>query len=289
MDLEEFLRANGVDPDLFIEKFARRLINIYEKYDDGIARFAVYGNYEWEKIDINDVLGIPNYVVQDAGFLNHVCLLFDPHGDNYHSRANGMLKYKSEEIVKNLIESFKKESIRLYGIGDKYFVSSNGNHRTNLLMLHYLMESFKGVQADGKLIISAEVERLDEVKTFTNYIGSLLWDESFKVYNDLDENYTKNGKAHVEYHGEVFIMNDDELIDFLYERLNALKELDEDYYVDAIEIMWDKYRREETGLFKKFINQYLPELNSIMNLEDYASLDSEIRTNLIEGVSYGNS
>ena len=289
MTLEEFIQINGVDVDGFIEEYARQTIGIYERYDDGIARFAVYGDYKDDLVDIKDVIGIPNYLAKEPGFLDNFSLLFDPHGDNYHSRANGMLRYSSDEVVERLERSFVQEPIKLYEIDGKYFLSANGNHRIHLFMMHYLMDTYKGVEIEDKYKIPVVSEKMDVVKTYANYIGSLLWDERFSVYSHLDEKYNKTAEAEVVYHGEKLILSDDELIQFTHEKLNSLRELDEDYYIDVIQNMWVKYQREETGLFKNFVNAYFPELVDLMKIEDFIDLENEVRNRLLGGVGYGNN
>ena len=289
MNLDEFLRRNGVDVDGFIEEYARKLIGVYERYDDGIARFAIYGDYEDDLVDIKDVIGIPDYLAREPGFLDNFVLLFDPHGDNYHSRANGMMKYSSDEVVEKLERSFVVEPIKLYNMNGKYFLSANGNHRIHLLMLHYLMDTYKGVEIGDKYKIPVQSEKLDLVKTYSNYIGSLLWDEKFSIYSDLDENYKKTGKAQVIYHGEELILDDSELIAFVQEKLEALKNLDDYYYIDVIQSMWVKYRREETGLFKGFVDTYFPQLTDVLKAENYMELESAIKETLLGGKNYGNN
>ena len=288
MYLEDFLRFNGVDVDGFIEEYATHMLGVYEEYDDRIAKYAVYGDYEEKLVDVKDVLGFPDYLVPERGLLDNICLLFDPHGDNYHSRANGMTKYHSDEVVEKLERSFREEPIKLYGMGGKYFLSSNGNHRLHLLMLHYLMDKFKGVDVTNKYRIPVVVQELDVTKTFANYMGSLLWDEKFTVYNEIGPN-GKTGRAEVYYHGEEKILTDNELITFLSDRLDALKGLDDYYYIDVIQSLWVKYRREESGMFKNFINENFPELEHVMQVEEFMDIENEVRNTLLGGVNYGNN
>ena len=289
MYLEEFLKKNGVDVDGFIEENARRLLKVYELYDDGIANFAIYDSKKDDVVNIADVIGIPNYLAKERGFLDNFCIMFDPLGDTYHSRANGMLEYSSDEVVEKLEKSFREEPIKLSGIGDKYFLGGNGNHRIHLFLMHYLMDSYKGVDVDNKYKIPAVVQRLDCIKTYANFIGSLLWDESFTVKSDYDGFVRKTGKARVTYHGERMVFTDEELVNFLRERMEALKNLDEDYYIDVIKGLWVKYNREESGLFKTFIGEHLPELEHVLNVEDFADLENEVKTTLLGGVNYGNN
>ena len=84
-------------------------------------------------------------------------------------------------------------------------------------------------------------------------------------------------------------MNDQELIKFLGERLNALKKLDEGYYFDVIHSMWGRAKWEETGLFNEFIAKYFPEFVHILDARDFGDLHDRFEEKLIKGVQYGNS
>ena len=289
MDLEQFLKLNGIDMRDFIEANDSPDLVVYEKYDNSIANYAMYGNYEAENVDISSVIGIPRHLIQRKSVVENFALLFDPRGDEYHSRANGMLKYSSSNLLKGLEYSFKREPIRMYKINGKYFISSNGAHRFHLFKMHYLMSLFKGENVEGKYTFPALVEELDYIKTYVNYISSLLWDESFEIRYHYNENYRKTGKVVVSYKGEQMIMDDQELVSFLRERMQALKALDESYYTDVVIAMWNKVKWEETGLFMEFMNEYFPEMTHVLGSDDYACLESRIKEELIEGVQYGNS
>ena len=290
MNLEEFLTRNGVDYEGFVESYARKILRVYEEYDESISRFAIFEDRKKEKVNAKDLLGGPDYLFRDSGLLDNFVSLFNPYGDTYHSRANGMLEYSSDEVIERLDRSFREEPILLSNIGDKLFLSGNGNHRIHLLMMHYYMDTFKGKDVEDKYVFPAEVKHLDLIKTYANYMGSLLWDESFKVISEYDiETFVMTGRSLVKYHGEELVLTDEQLIEFLRERLEALKALDEDYYIDAVEAMWNRYQREESGMFKQFVELHLPELENVLMVENYMELENTIRSNLLEGVSYGNS
>ncbi len=289
MDLETFLKRNGIDVNEFLQKINEEELLIYEDYDNKVARFAMYGDYQEGAVDISKVVGIPRHIAETKKVVENFSIFFSPYGDNYHSRANGMLEYDSVEVMEKLKLSFKKEPVRMYKIKDKYFISSNGNHRFHLLKMHYLMSSFKGEDVDGKYVVPALVQELDYVKTYVNFISSLLWDESFYMSSEYDKYYDKTGRTVVTYKDETMVLNDEELLSFLRERLDALMSLDESYYIDTISSMWHKCRWENTGLFKEFISEYFPEMVNVMEVSDYALLEQEIRNSLMEGVHYGNS
>ena len=289
MDLEMFLRKNGIDVNEFLQKISTEDLVVYEDFDDRIARFAMYGDYTLEKVDISKVIGIPRHLIESKNVVENFEVYFSPYGDDYHSRANGMLQYDSFEVIEKLDQSFTKEPVRLYKINDNYFLGSNGNHRFHLLKMHYLMSLFKGENLDGKYEIPALVEELDYIKTFVNYISSLLWDESFDMSFEYNKYYDKTGRTVVIYKDEEMILTDEELLNFLRERFDALMALDDSYYIDVVSSMWQKCKWEKTGLFKSFISEYLPEMINIMNVDDYALLEQEIQNNLVEGVHYGNS
>ena len=64
MDLEQFLKLNGIDMRDFIEANDSPDLVVYEKYDNSIANYAMYGNYEAENVDISSVIGIPRHLIQ---------------------------------------------------------------------------------------------------------------------------------------------------------------------------------------------------------------------------------
>lgn len=289
MTVEEFLKQNGINPEVFREKYGDVLITEYDSFDSNISRFAIYDDYKKEEVNIKDVVGLSRYLIEEKSVLDNFSCYFNQTGDLYHSRCNGMLDYKPQEVIERLGDSFKSEPIKLYRIKDKCFISTNGCHRFLLLRMHYLMSLARGEDESKRFMVPVEVKDLDCVKTFANYIGSLLWDEKYEVNNEFDERYNKTGNSVVTYKGSRIVMNDQEFISFVQERLNSLKELDEFYYIDAISDMWNKCKWENTGLFRSFIEEYIPELTYIMDIPEYAMLESEIRSNLIEGVNYGNS
>jgi hypothetical protein len=290
MNLEEFLTKNGVHFEKFLEENARKLWRVYEQYDEFIARFAIYEGERFEAVNAKDIIGLSDYLIEEPGILDNFTVMFNPYGDTYHSRANGMLEYSSDDVVRELEGSFRKEPIALSKIGDKYFLGGNGNHRIHLLLMHYLMDKSKGVDAESTFVFPADVKKLDKIKTYVNYIGSLLWDEKFKVNNEYDVvDFSLTGRSAVSYHGETIVLTDDQLLEFLKERLTALKDLDEDYYIDAIEGMWNRYHREESNQFKDFIQIYLPELEDVLKIENFNELRGAIQSNLLGGVSYGNN
>jgi len=287
MNLDEFLKRNGISVQDFMNQAGLENWECYEEYNDGIGSFAVYGDYASEVVDVKDIVGLKEHLLDGKSIVDNFSKMFDPIGDTYHSRANGMLAYSSGTVMNELERSFRDEPVKLYKIQDKYFVSFNGAHRVELLKMHYLMESLNGKDATGKYQIPAMVETLDYVKTYVNFVGSLLWDKKFRVWEALDEKYKKTGKAEVIYDGKHEVMGDYDLVMFLMTRISELKSLDEDYYLDAIEQMWRKYQRD--NLFKKFVSDCIPQYEELMNIEDYNEFENSMRSMLLGGNQYGNN
>lgn len=281
------LKMNHIDQSAFIEMFRDEKVVRYEEYDSSLSRFAIYGESKKEKVDITRVLGTFNYILENDNFLDNFSLLFDPNGDSYHSRANGMLKYSSEELASKLDGSFTVEPIKVYKIKDDYFIDGNGVHRYFLFRMHSLMNKYLNKSSEYEVpVISNE---LDYIKTYANFIGSLLWDEKFYVYQHYDENYSFTGKARVSYKKENYIMSDNELIDFMREKINSIRNMDESYYSDVIFGIWNQLRWEKNGLLKSFIQMYLPELERLSEIEDYNLLEDEMDSFVLGDRKYGNN
>jgi len=282
-NLEGLLKREGINPEEFLELSQDESLVEYERYNYPISRYAVYGPHQAKKVNVDDVLGIPDYMLSSKSFIDNFTNIFSDYGDTYHTRANGMLTYSSDEVIERLGRSFKEEAMKFYQIGDKYFVSGNGMHRFFLLKMHSLMSKFK--KEDKQFVIPVDVQEMDYLKTYVNFIGSTLWDETYQVYQDIDRDYNYTGKARVFYKKKELILDDAELIAFMKGRINALKELDESYYADIITSLWQRCRWEDTGLLKKFIGMYLPELRSLMDIQEFSDLEYEITNILEEGKS----
>jgi len=282
-NLEGLLKREGVNPEDFL-KFAQDTSLVeYEHYNYPISKYAVYGPYQVKMVNVDDVLGIPNYLLTSPSFVENFTDIFADNGDIYHTRANGMLDYSGEDVLEKLGRSFEVETMKFYQMGDKFFVSGNGMHRFFLLKMHSLIAKYKN--KDAQFVIPADVQEMDYLKTYVNFIGSTLWDETYEVYQDIDSDYNYTGKAKVFYKNKELILDDTELIAFMKGRINALKELDESYYADIITSLWQRCKWEDTGLLKKFISMYLPEFRSLMDIQEFSDLEYEITNMLEEGKS----
>ena len=280
-NLEGLLKREGVHPQEFLDFVQDVNLTEYERYNYPISKYAVYGPHQVKKVNIDDVLGIPNYMLTSSSFVENFSDIFADQGDIYHTRANGMLNYSGEEVLEKLGRSFEIEAMKFYQMGDKYFVSGNGMHRFFLLKMHSLIAKFKN--KDSKFEIPVDVQEMDYLKTYVNFIGSTLWDETYQVYQDIDRDYNYTGKARVLYKNKELVLDDTKLIAFMKGRINALKELDESYYADIISSLWQRCRWEDTGLLKKFIGMYLPELRPLMDIQEFSDLEYEITNMLEEG------
>ena len=287
--LEGLLKRHNINPITFAEAMRDVKIERYEDYDDSLSSFAIYGEGKTETVDISRVRGVFSFMLDDEYFLDNFMKLFDPNGDTYHSRANGMLTYDESEVKKKLEYSFRVEPIAVYKIRDEYFIDGNGVHRYMLFKMHHLMDQFRNIKNQDKYLIPVKVEELDYHKTCANFIGSLLWDEEFSVGNDYDKEYHFTGKSRVDYRGKRLVLTDDELVEFMRERIKAIQDLDEAYFNDVIVGIWNKCRWEKTGIFKGFIESYLPELAFVTEIEDYSSLEQAIKEIQIGEIRYGNS
>lgn len=195
-----------------------------------ISRYGMYKNKKLKKICVIDIIGKDRGKSQNI--LNELNDLFDENGNFYQKRSVSMLKYKSNEIIDKLYNSFKEEPIELKEIKrNKYIIANNGMHRVNLLKMHYyneLKKCRKEIDVENlniKYTIKVIVESLDIIKTYSKYILSLV-DNNIVIEDELDENYMKTENVIVYDENDKYkIFNNDELLMYVKEKTENMKKI----------------------------------------------------------------
>lgn len=159
-----------------------------------ISRYGMYKNKNVERVCVKNIIG--KYRGKTQNILTELNDLFDENAESYKKRSTSMLKYNSDEIVSKLENSFEIEPIELKEIKNgKYIIGNNGMHRINLLRTHYFNELNKLnnkeiIQLQNKYTVSANIEHLDIIKTYSRYLIS-LFDKSITIEDEINENFLK--------------------------------------------------------------------------------------------------
>ena len=254
---QKFLERNKIDlvegkERLYETKDINILLDNYMISNDIGNKFVcikdIYGySYSW-RMESNDLF---------KSFNNY----FNSEGDSYHSRANGMLDYSSDEIVERLENSFIKEPIILLEVEDnKYVVETNGIHRFNVLKVSYLGEISKckteeEIERVNKLFtIPVKVNKIDIFKSYCNYLLNKFKKEEGRFW--VSSNTNNSDLCAIEHGDEKFTLTNDELLEYVK---NNIKE-------DAIDDEQIEWFTSQYPSFADFINLYKEKLNEGKNI-----------------------
>ena len=151
----------------------------------------------------------------------------------------------------------KKKKIHLEEASKgKYCVGKNGRHRCAIIKSLYLDEMSKAKSdeerksIDEKYTIHADVDDIDVIKTYSNYILNTI-NSDIRVRPEFDENYNKTGKSFIvngKNKGKAY--TDEELV-------NIVREYSKNIPTYEFDIMQNEYKKDE--YFKEYVDSNLSE------------------------------
>lgn len=258
-NIQKFIEDNNINLSYFKKNKQAILFNKVD-LNPIVTKWGMYKEEEKVKITISNVIG--KSMNTSKNILLELNELFDETADEYQKRSITMLDYNKDNIIDNLQKSFLKEPITLTEINrGKYVVRDNGMHRCSLIRTHYLNELSrckelnKIKEIENKYTITAFLENLDLVKTYSSYIFSLL-NKNVTLEEELDNNYKKTGKIVLNYeNGKKNILNDNELIEYLKGNMRDIP--NSDLKNNLIKLS------KKDDHFKEFVKENLNEITTI--------------------------
>lgn len=259
-EAQEFLSKNGTTYEDLRTKVSTRLYSLQDN-DSIIFDYLISLDREPKNISIADIVGY------DYTFANTITTsdifksfpnFFQKNGDSYHTRANGMLEYTSDNMIQKLLRSFKEEPIKLVGATKgKYVIDVNGLHRYTLLRSLYLIELSKLgdnqeeiEKLNAKYTIPVEASEIDFIKTYSHYILSMLGIVRY-VSKEFNDNYKATGRAKVEFSNkDKMIMTNAELLELVTKTLTENKD----------KWIYFSIYLDRSDEFKTFITMVCPEM-----------------------------
>ena len=223
-----------------------------------ISKYGIFDNLN-EKITISiaDLLGHDG--VCNCGFYKGKNILytfenfFKKNGDGYHTRALGLLEYKSGE---ELLEELKMRSqdtidMKIRQIEDgKYIIFGNGLHRFTVLRSHYLLDCMKKEKSKEELRELYKIpvtidSKINYINTYCNYLIKIANPEisSIKFYNE--------NEIIVHYNSEEKKINKEILLNLAIESIDRLN------FDSLLEI---QHFYNSIDSFHDFIDMYIPQL-----------------------------
>jgi len=160
----EFLKQNGIDINNISNNVNRKLNALSKETILSSYLYSVYEPTITETVSIRNLVGtsaIDSKYRCDTviPLFNLLEDFFDRDGDTYHNRSVELLDYESKELVQRLQPSFLNDPIYFTAIGEKLYVTINGNHRAFLLLFHELNNRENG--KDNAIMIQARVSHLN--------------------------------------------------------------------------------------------------------------------------------
>ena len=178
---------------------------------------------------------------------------FKKNGDGYHTRALGLLEYKSGEELLEELKMRNQDTIdmKIREIEDgKYIVSGNGLHRFTVLRFHYLLDCMKKEKSKDELKELYKIpvtidSKTNYMKTYCNYLIKIANPEisSISFYNE--------NEIIVHYNSEDKIINEETLLNLAIESIDMLN----GYYLLEVQDFYKKI-----ASFHDFIDKYIPQL-----------------------------
>lgn len=178
---------------------------------------------------------------------------FKKNGDGYHTRALGLLEYKSgEELLEELMmRSQDTIDMKIRQIEEgKYIIFGNGLHRFTVLRFHYLLDCMKKEKSKEELRELYKIpvtidSKINYINTYCNYLIKIANPEisSIKFYNE--------NEIIVHYNSEEKKINEEILLNLAIESIDMLNK----YYLLEVK---DFYNSIDS--FHDFIDMYIPQL-----------------------------
>ncbi|MDD3896057.1 MAG: hypothetical protein PHP49_03415 [Bacilli bacterium] len=219
-----------------------------------IADYGIHDSEKDEEVSVADIIGYNFFENQNKNIFYAINDFFKSNGSRYQQRSIELLNYSSDEIMNKLGPSFKEQPICIEELpGNKYLISSNGLHRYMILRIHFLKES-NGLDKDSKEYmelktkykIPVRLKKVNLIKTYANYLLSSHPELGFNLKLELNDNYEHTGKVILELNNKQYILDTDELIDYLND---VLINTQDPKYFDLIKMYSERYES-----FKTFIN-----------------------------------
>jgi len=253
-DILNFFKTHNID---FKELASSDNSYIYSTRDINkiIADYGIYDCEKDEEVSIGDIIGCNFFENQNNKNIFYALNnFFNGSGSRYQQRSIGLLDYSSGEIINILGPSFKKEPIYIEELPEnKYLISSNGLHRYTILRTYFLKESYhldkdskEFMELKAKYKIPVKLKKVNLIKTYANYLLSSHPELGFNLKLELNDNYEYTEKVILELNNKQYILDEDELIDYLND---VIRNTDSQNYFDWIKIYSEKYES-----FKTFIN-----------------------------------
>lgn len=199
-------------------------------------KFGIYKELQDDVISIGDIIGFENdwqslVEGRPENVFDGLNMLFIEGGNEYQTRALGMLEYSKEEATERLSKSFQDQPIILKSTGEgSYSVAGNGKHRFMLLKSLYLSELSKIKDnpneienLKNKYKIPAKVKYLDLNKTYSTYFLMTYGIETIQKIELLDSQSPSDFKNCISVEtnqkgifgsNQTFILNDNDLIKY---------------------------------------------------------------------------
>ena len=265
-NLKNFETKNDIDFDRISNLPESKSFSLKD-INELVSRYGIYAEKQFQEKSIADIIGaevaIEDYDKNNiSNNMKHFFTSKTPKYPSYDSRANGMLEYSSDEIIDKLSFSFRKEPIVLAELeNNQSVVTTNGMHRYHLLRIHYLNELSKIEKTPENLqklrekyTIQANVEKVDLLKTYSNFlISNMQCDEFLNIYSEYDENYIKTGNVVLSEGSSKMVLNDNQLLEYINNNL---------YRLTNKETLINNYC-ERIPSFNYFIETYFPEMKNV--------------------------
>lgn len=193
----DFLGKNGID--------ITNIPNELNKLVNSSSRETILSNFLYSvyKPRVRETVSIANISGSSVVDLRHsrnsrIHLLdlfndfFDRNGDGYYSRSVELLDYNETEILDKLRQSIEEDPIYFIAIQNKYYVSTNGNHRSFVLLFHYLNSVSKSPEKEEELKekfqIKGTVEHLDLELSGMVFMLKQKYGERIRINEALKDN-----------------------------------------------------------------------------------------------------
>ena len=256
--------------DFDVETFLLDPNNYYKRrgdIDPIVSKYGMYDYFDMEAIiSVADLLGHDGCIncgdYKGKNILYTFENYFKKGGDNYHTKALGLLEYKSgEQLIKELIKRNDTIDIKVDQVGEgKYFISSNGFHRFTVLRFHYLLDCMKNEKNSEELreLYSIPVtitSKINYKKTYCNYLLKKADLNISNITSDLKKdiitiNYNSPEKK--------LIINEKELLDLTIQFVDMLDS-------DSLSEIQEFYNCIDS--FRDFINRYIPNLLNMIEVK----------------------
>lgn len=263
----DFIHSLNFDVQAFM---SNKDNNYQTSYDINpiISNYGVF-DYADEKIEISieDLLGHDAYVncggYKGKNILHTFENFFEKDSDTYHTRALGLLEYKTgEELLESLEKTQDTLDMKVRQVENgKYVISSNGLHRFTVLRFHYLLDCMKKEKSKEDLrelyrIPVNLVSTTNFKKTYCNYlvqkanldISSILFDHR---QDEITVFYDFGGKSEK--------INEEKL---LFLAIQSIELLDSKSLLEIITFY------NNCISFRNFIDEYIPNLLTKIETED---------------------